>query len=82
MLYGIAPSTLRTFFLFIFHLLKCSKIRLILIGLNAVPTLLTYRSALYIAARNPDALQEVVTRKHVSPNYTTDLNDILKIHPK
>ncbi|WP_262708391.1 DUF4113 domain-containing protein [Porphyromonas levii] len=24
----------------------------------------------------------MVTRKHMSPNYTTDLNDILKIHPK
>lgn len=38
--------------------------------------------ALFIAARNPNALDEVVTRNHVSPNYTTDLSDILKIHPK
>lgn len=38
--------------------------------------------ALYIAARNPKALEEVVTRNHVSPNYTTELSDILKIQPK
>lgn len=38
--------------------------------------------ALFIAARNPAALTEVVTRNHVSPNYTTDLADILQIHPK
>lgn len=38
--------------------------------------------ALFIAARNPKALEEVVTRNHASPNYTTELSDILQIHPK
>ncbi|MDO5017547.1 MAG: DUF4113 domain-containing protein [Porphyromonas sp.] len=40
------------------------------------------KHSLFVAARDPDVLDEVVTRKHTSPNYTTQLSDILKIHPK
>ena len=36
---------------------------------------------LFVAARDPDALQGVVHREHTSPHYTTDLRDILRITP-
>ena len=36
---------------------------------------------LFVAARDPDALQGVVRREHTSPHYTTDLSDILRITP-
>lgn len=38
--------------------------------------------ALFIAARDPDALSSVVTRNHASPRYTTVLDEVLQIHPK
>ena len=36
---------------------------------------------LFVAARDPDALQGVIHREHTSPHYTTDLRDILCITP-
>ena len=36
---------------------------------------------LFVAARDPDALQGVIHREHTSPHYTTDLRDILRITP-
>lgn len=38
--------------------------------------------SLYIAARDPKCVDHVVTRQYSSPRYTTELSEILQIHPK
>lgn len=37
--------------------------------------------ALFVAARDPDALRQVIRREHNGSHYTTDLDEILRIKP-